>query len=110
MNKLNIRQRFALASLISLALSHAAQAQTSTSWTSISDLRDAAGTIVAALILIAFVGALVLWIAGSMQKENNPGAATACFKTAWILVIGLPVISLFFYVFIGRDAVVTPKF
>lgn len=110
MNKLNIRQRFALASFISLALSHAAQAQTSTSWTSVSDFKDAAGMIVAVLVILAFVGALILWIAGSMQKENNPGAATACFKTAWILAIGLPAISLLFYMFVGSSAVVAPKF
>lgn len=108
MNTLNIRQRFALSGLISLALSHAAQAQTS--WTSISDFKDAAGTIVAIVVLIAFVLALILWMAGAMQKENNPGAANACFKTAWVVAIGLPAISMLFYMFVGRDGVVAPKF
>lgn len=108
MNKSNNRQRFALASLISFAITHVAQAQTS--WTSISDFKDAAGTIVAIVVLIAFVLALILWVAGAMQKENNPGAANACFKTAWVVAIGLPAISMLFYMFVGRDAVVAPKF
>ena len=104
-----IRSRFALASLVSLLTAQALRAE-GTDWTSVSDFRSAAGTIVAILILVAFVGAVILWYVGSLTKESNPAQSKWCFQAAWMVAIGLPTISLLFYIFVGKEAVVSPKF
>jgi hypothetical protein len=101
-----IRALVALASIVSAIPS----AQAATNWTSTNDLKGAAGTIIGILLIVAFVSCLILWLVGSLTKENNPAQSKWCFQAVWMVGIGLPVISLLFYLFIGADAVVTPKF
>jgi heme/copper-type cytochrome/quinol oxidase subunit 2 len=81
-----------------------------TTMTSVSDFKNAAGTIIAILLIVAFVSSLILWYVGTLQKENNPAASKWCFQAVWFTAIGLPFISLMFYMFVGSGAVVQAKF
>lgn len=93
--------------LASIAATTPAQAAT---WTSISDYRDSAGTIVGIILIAAFVACLILWLVGTLTKEQSPGASKWCFQAVWYVAIGFPLISLLFYTFVGGGAVATPKF
>jgi len=44
------------------------------------------------------------------QKEQNPGTAKFCFFLVWMFAIGVPVVSLLFYIFIGASGTPTPSF
>ena len=81
-----------------------------TNMTSVSDFKSAAGTIVAILLIVAFISSLILWYVGTLQKESNPAASKWCFQAVWFTAIGLPFISLMFYIFVGADSVVSAKF
>jgi hypothetical protein len=45
-----------------------------------------------------------------LQKESNPASSKWCFQAVWFTAIGLPFISLMFYIFVGGDSVVSAKF
>jgi hypothetical protein len=81
-----------------------------TSMTSVADFKNAAGTIVAILLIVAFVSSLILWYVGTLQKESNPAASKWCFQAVWFTAIGLPFISLMFYMFVGSGSVVQAQF
>jgi hypothetical protein len=78
--------------------------------TSVADFKNAAGTIVAILLIVAFVSSLILWYVGTLQKESNPAASKWCFQAVWFTAIGLPFISLMFYMFVGSGSVVQAQF
>jgi ABC-type arginine transport system permease subunit len=81
-----------------------------TTMQSVGDFKNAAGTIVAILLIVAFVSSLILWYVGTLQKESNPASSKWCFQAVWFTAIGLPFISLMFYIFFGGDSVVSAKF
>jgi hypothetical protein len=85
-------------------------ADSATQWTSTSDLKAAAGKIIGIMVVVGFVASLVLWYAGTAQKEQDPGAAAKCFKAAWMSAIGPLVIGLIYAVVGLSAAVATPTF
>lgn len=78
-------------------------------WTNVTDFKRGVGTLLAIIILVSFLSAVILWIIGTLAKDSNPGASKWCFQAAWMLAIGVPFISLMFYLFVGGDAVVKPS-
>ena len=79
-------------------------------WTSVQDFKTGAGTIAAIITIVAWVLAIISWFVGVTQKENNPGAAKFCFFLVWMFAIGVPVVSLLFYIFIGANGTPTLQF
>ena len=79
-------------------------------WTSVQDFKTGAGTIAGIITIVAWVLAIISWFVGVTQKENNPGAAKFCFFLVWMFAIGVPVVSLLFYIFIGASGTPTPNF
>ena len=97
----------AKASLLSPALAPVlAQVQ----WTSVQDFKNAAGVIAGLITIVAWVLAIIAWFVGTSQKEQNPSAAKFCFFLVWMFAIGVPVVSLLFYIFIGAEGTPTPSF
>lgn len=92
------------------AIAAAPAAQAAETWRSVSDFRESAGMIVGIILIVAFVACLILWLVGTLTKEQNPAQSKWCFKAVWMVGIGLPLISLIFYMLIGDGAVVKPKF
>jgi hypothetical protein len=76
----------------------------------VTAFKGAAGTIVAILLIVAFISSLILWYIGTLQKESNPAASKWCFQAVWFTAIGFPFVSLMFYMFAGGDTVVQAKF
>jgi RsiW-degrading membrane proteinase PrsW (M82 family) len=89
-------------------LSPAALAQVQ--WTSVQDFKNAAGTIAGLITIVAWVLAIIAWFVGVSQKEQNPSAAKFCFFLVWMFAIGVPVVSLLFYIFIGAEGTPSPSF
>jgi hypothetical protein len=79
-------------------------------WTSVQDFKTGAGTIAGIITIVAWVLAIISWFVGVAQKENNPGQAKFCFFLVWMFAIGVPVVSLLFYIFIGASGTPTPNF
>jgi hypothetical protein len=79
-------------------------------WTSVQDFKSGAGTIAGIITIVAWVLAIISWFVGVTQKENNPGTAKFCFFLVWMFAIGVPVVSLLFYIFIGASGTPTPNF
>ena len=79
-------------------------------WTSVQDFKSGAGTIAGIITIVAWVLAIISWFVGVTQKENNPGTAKFCFFLVWMFAIGVPVVSLLFYIFIGASGTPTPSF
>lgn len=79
-------------------------------WTSVQDFKNAAGTIAGLLTIVAWVLAIIAWFVGASQKEQNPSAAKFCFFLVWMFAIGVPVVSLLFYIFVGAEGTPTPNF
>ena len=79
-------------------------------WTSVQDFKNAAGTIAGLLTIVAWVLAIIAWFVGAAQKEQNPSAAKFCFFLVWMFAIGVPVVSLLFYLFVGAEGTPTPNF
>ena len=79
-------------------------------WTSVQDFKTGAGTIAGIITIVAWVLAIISWFVGVSQKENNPGTAKFCFFLVWMFAIGVPVVSLLFYIFIGAAGTPTPSF
>lgn len=79
-------------------------------WTSIQDFKNAAGTIAGLLTIVAWVLAIIAWFVGAAQKEQNPSAAKFCFFLVWMFAIGVPVVSLLFYLFVGAEGTPSPNF
>lgn len=79
-------------------------------WTSVQDFKSGAGTIAGIITIVAWVLAIISWFVGVAQKENNPGTAKFCFFLVWMFAIGVPVVSLLFYIFIGANGTPTPSF
>jgi len=79
-------------------------------WTSVQDFKTGAGTIAGIITIVAWVLAIISWFVGVTQKENNPGTAKFCFFLVWMFAIGVPVVSLLFYIFIGASGTPTPSF
>ena len=79
-------------------------------WTSVQDFKNAAGTIAGLITIVAWVLAIIAWFVGTSQKEQNPSAAKFCFFLVWMFAIGVPVVSLLFYIFIGAEGTPSPSF
>jgi hypothetical protein len=79
-------------------------------WTSVQDFKSGAGTIAGIITIVAWVLAIISWFVGVAQKEQNPGSAKFCFFLVWMFAIGVPVVSLLFYIFIGAAGTPTPNF
>src|ERR1700722_4003391 len=96
--------------LASLQTAYLIPALGQVNWTSVQDFKSGAGTIAGIITIVAWVLALISWFVGVAQKENNPGQAKFCFFLVWMFAIGVPVVSLLFYIFVGASGTPSPSF
>lgn len=92
------------------ASQHSAALLAQVNWTSVQDFKTGAGTIAAIITIVAWVLAIIAWFVGVSQKESNPGTAKYCFFLVWMFAIGVPLVSLLFYIFIGSSGTPTLNF
>lgn len=78
--------------------------------TTFDGLKSAMGNVIGLLMLFCFLVAIVIFIAGILQKDNDPAAAARAMKTAAWLAAAPVVVTILFAIFGNSGASVAPNF
>jgi len=78
--------------------------------TTLAGFKDLLSSGLGMLIMVLFLFAVVLFTAGVMSRGRNPEMSKWCFVSAFLLALGVAIVSVLFAISGNSGAIIEPKF